>query len=81
MSYPYIKNNIVYNIAKNPDESLEHYIMRSNFIASQAPQNPQEFTRCETYSRIYLQNKIYHTEYAPDIMQNLKKMESIILVK
>ena len=61
-------------VEKDENEPQEHFIERGNFIASQKPQNVQEYTKSVTYSYIYINNKYLKCQYNPSVMQELNQM-------
>jgi len=78
---PYIKNGKIYFINKTDYESLEHYYMRCNFIASQEPQNQEQFNTCTTYSHIFINNLLFRASYSNETMEILTEMKKKIYDK
>ena len=68
------KNNKIYIVHKDELEPYEHFIERGNFIASQEPQDEEQYNYIVSYSRIYINNKYLGCEYQDQIMKELNKM-------
>lgn len=78
---PYIKNGKIYFISKPEYESLEHYYIRCNFIASQEPTNQEQFDICTTYSYIFINNTLFCASYNDETIANLTEMKKKIYDK
>ena len=62
-------------VERNEAESIDKFIIRGNFVASQKPQNDQEYIKAVLYSNIYVNVKFLKCVYGVNIMKELKLME------
>lgn len=70
----YRKNDVIYLIEKNEDESNDVFIDRCNFIVSQNPKNDKEYDKIILYSLLYTNVKYLGCKYENVIMEELNKM-------
>lgn len=58
------KKGYLYYVPRDPDELLEHYILRGIYVSNIRPTNTEEYNRTIINSRLYLNKKIRQCTYS-----------------
>lgn len=70
------KGTTICFVQRNEAENIDKFIDRGNFIASQKPQNDQEYDKSVVYSNIHINVKYLKCTYGSNVMQGLEKMKT-----
>lgn len=74
------KGNYICLVFKDMNESKEYFIERGNFIVSQTPNNDNEYNNAVLFSKIHINVKYLSCNYDNNIMIQLKKKQTKLLI-
>lgn len=78
MSRIFIKNGYYCQINRDKGESYDNFIKRGYFVASQKPSTIEQYEYLITMSRIWLNIKLYNSQYSQSIKNIVLNMEKNI---